>query len=214
MNSTSLDWRALSAEESEKKGSPTEGMDRQEPDRQDPDSSLLDLSDQGKSAGGLLSQDPLSVDDTEHVQLGHQCKQSCSESQDSKNTHQHEQSIGLSVNQEGGGIQGMNYLSREPPPLSFESLSEDRIQDSSEQFGGLYDVMEEEDGSESQENSVYSLSQLDLDTVHVDGEVRESAEVCDSDRDGGSRQGSVHSLYSQYQALEDSQDTEHTDNIS
>lgn len=212
MNSTSLDWRALSAEESEKKESPTEGMDRQEQDRQEPGSSLLDLSEQGKSAGGLFSQDCLSVDDTEHVKLRHQSEQSCSESQDSKNTHQHEQPIGLGVNQKEGGIQGMNYISREPPPLSFASFPEDRIQDSSEQFGGLYDGMEEEDGSESQDNSVYSLSQLDLDTVPVDGEVRERAEVCDSD--GGSTQGSVPSLYSQYQAVEDSQDPEHTDKIS
>lgn len=143
LNSTSLDWRALSAEESEKKESPTEGMDRQEPDRQEPGSSLIDLSEQGKSAGGLFSQDRLSVDDTEHVKLRHQSEQSCSESQDSKNTHQHEQPIGLGVNQKEGGIQGMNYLSREPPPLSFESFPEDRIQDSSEQFGGLYDGMEE-----------------------------------------------------------------------
>lgn len=221
LNSTSLDWRALSAEESERKGSSTEEMDRQEADRQeadrrDPGSVLLDLSDQEKSTEGVLSQDPLSVDDTEHVQQGHE--QSCGESQDSKTTtHQHEQSVGLSVNQEGGGgIQGMNYLSREPPPLSFESFPEDRIQDSSEQFSGLYDGVEEEeeDDSESQGDSVYSLSQLDLDTVRVRGEVRGSGAVCDSDSDGGSRQGSELSLYSQYQVLEDSHDSEHNEKVS
>lgn len=191
-------------------------MDRQEADRQDPGSSLLDLSDQGKSTEGESSQDPLSVDHTEHVQQGHE--QSCGESQDSKTTtHQHEQSVGLSVNQEGGGgIQGMNYLSREPPPLSFESFPEDRIQDSSEQFGGLYDGVEEEeeDDSESQGDSVYSLSQLDLDTVRVRGEVHGSGAVCNSDSDGCSRQGSELSLYSQYQVLEDSHDSEHNEKVS
>lgn len=190
--------------------------DRQEADRRDPGSVLLDLSDQEKSTEGVLSQDPLSVDDTEHVQQGHE--QSCGESQDSKTTtHQHEQSVGLSVNQEGGGgIQGMNYLSREPPPLSFESFPEDRIQDSSEQFSGLYDGVEEEDDddSESQGDSVYSLSQLDLDTVRVRGEVHGSGAVCDSDSDGGSKQGSELSLYSQYQVLEDSHDSEHNEKVS
>lgn len=61
----------------------------------------------------------------------------------------------------------MNYLSRELLLLSFESFLEDRIQDSSEQFGGLYDGVEEEeeDDLESQGDSVYSFSQFDLDMV-------------------------------------------------
>lgn len=55
----------------------------------------------------------------------------------------------------------MNYLSRESSLLSFESFLEDRIQDSSEQFSGLYDGVEEEeeeDDLESQGDSVYSFS--------------------------------------------------------
>lgn len=54
----------------------------------------------------------------------------------------------------------MNYLSREFLLLSFESFLEDRIQDSSEQFSGLYDGVEEEeeDDLESQGDSVYSFS--------------------------------------------------------
>lgn len=61
----------------------------------------------------------------------------------------------------------MNYLSRELLLLSFESFLEDRIQDSSEQFSGLYDGVEEEedDDLESQGDSVYSFSQFDLDMV-------------------------------------------------
>lgn len=152
LNSTSLDWRALSAEESEREGSQTK--DRQEPDGQQPDSSLLDLSEQDNSAVGLLLQDPLSGVDTENLLPEH----SDSVSQDSKNTHQFEQSVEQSVNKDGGGMQGMKYLSREPPPLSFESFSEDRIEDNSEQFGGLYDGLEEEENPEGQGTSVYNLS--------------------------------------------------------
>lgn len=109
----------------------------------------------------------------------------------------------------------MNYLSRESSLLSFESFLEDRIQDSSEQFSGLYDgVEEEEDDLESQGDSVYSFSQFDLDTVRVRGEVRGSGAVCDLDSDGGSRQGSEFSLYSQYQVLEDSYDSEYNEKVS
>lgn len=109
----------------------------------------------------------------------------------------------------------MNYLSRESSLLSFESFLEDRIQDSSEQFGGLYDgVEEEEEDLESQGDSVYSFSQFDLDTVRVRGEVYGSGAVCDLDSDGGSRQGSEFSLYSQYQVLEDSYDFEYNEKVS
>lgn len=109
----------------------------------------------------------------------------------------------------------MNYLSRESSLLSFESFLEDRIQDSSEQFSGLYDgVEEEEEDLESQGDSVYSFSQFDLDTVRVRGEVYGSGAVCDLDSDGGSRQGSEFSLYSQYQVLEDSYDFEYNEKVS
>lgn len=109
----------------------------------------------------------------------------------------------------------MNYLSRESSLLSFESFLEDRIQDSSEQFGGLYDGVEDDDDDlESQGDSVYSFSQFDLDTVRVRGEVRGSGAVCDLDSDGGSRQGSEFSLYSQYQVLEDSYDLEYNEKVS
>lgn len=109
----------------------------------------------------------------------------------------------------------MNYLSRESSLLSFESFLEDRIQDSSEQFGGLYDGVEDDDDDlESQGDSVYSFSQFDLDTVRVRGEVRGSGAVCDLDSDGGSRQGSEFSLYSQYQVLEDSYDSEYNEKVS
>lgn len=110
----------------------------------------------------------------------------------------------------------MNYLSRELLLLSFESFLEDRIQDSSEQFGGLYDGVEEEeeDDLESQGDSVYSFSQFDLDTVRVRGEVYGSGAVCNLDSDGCSRQGSEFSLYSQYQVLEDSYDLEYNEKVS
>ncbi|XP_061170774.1 AP-4 complex subunit epsilon-1-like [Saccostrea echinata] len=211
LNSTPTDWRALSAEETEKGDNSNEFLVN---DETRTSTNSLDfsetkiLSEQVTSSDGLLSvsEHNLDVDDRN--------KKSFSNNQ-------------LQYHEKDFNLEKAEFYSREPPPLCSEDFSEDGMSLFDKQpFSGCDEDMDEGSLMFSQEN-VESFSQLNLDTSQTKDEESDSlfrktklnSYSIQSDfpnKEAIQRKVSVDedNLYSQYNTLSDSDDSDNGDNVS
>ncbi|XP_062599525.1 AP-4 complex subunit epsilon-1-like [Saccostrea cucullata] len=213
LNSTSTDWRALSAEESDK-GDNSKGVLMN--DGATTSTNLLDfsepntLSENFTSNEGLLSDSGHNIDDDE--------KKSFTNSPPCMESQYQEKDLNLEKTE---------FYSREPPPLSNEDFSEDGASYLDNQpFSGCDEDLDEGNLMFSQEN-MESFSQLNLDTSHTKDEESESSSFNkmkvnsnslqseSPDNEAVAKQLNLEedNLYSQYNALSDCDDSDNSDSV-